>query len=69
VAQPSYLPPSASLDDGAAKAGIVASRFYREPEAQPAYRQAFVPPNAGPPSPPPGYPPFPTPGAAFGSWR
>jgi hypothetical protein len=69
VAQPSYVPPSGSLDDGAAKAGLVASRFYHEPDAQPAYRQAFIPQYAGPPVPPPGYPPFPQPGAAFSSWR
>jgi hypothetical protein len=69
VPQPSYVPPSGSFDDGAANAGVVASRFYRQPDAQPAYQQAFIPQYAGPPAPPPGYPPFPTPGAAFGSWR
>jgi hypothetical protein len=69
VAQPSYLPSAGSIDDGAADGRLVAGRFYRQPAAQPAYRQAFVPQDAGPPAPPPGYPPFPNAGAVFSAWR
>jgi hypothetical protein len=67
AAQPTYVPSSGSLDT--ANDRVSPGRFYRQTAAQPAYRQAFVPQDAGPPAPPPGYPPFPNSGATFSAWR